>query len=105
MNPILNPNLPAPTQPFTLRDMSKVTLAIVHHSVTTLRTTMAQIDAMHRARGFIFFGYHFGINLSGKIWEGRPLSSVPAAAEGFNTNSVDICLIGNFQSNDAGYNG
>lgn len=102
---ILDPHLPPPTQPFEDRDMSGVVYAIVHHSDTPLDTTVAAIDQGHRARGFIYVGYHFEITTDGKVYAGRPITAVPAAAEGFNTDSVDICLIGDFQSDDPGYNG
>jgi|ERR1022692_61637 hypothetical protein len=99
------PGLPDPTEPYAPRSTNAVTLAIVHHSASPLTTTIQQIDAEHRARGFIYVGYHFTIDTNGNIDLGRPLWAIPAAAYGYNSNSVDICCIGNFQSDDPGYTG
>lgn len=101
----VQPPYPPTPQPYTDRDMSKVTYAIVHHSDTALSTTPLDIWNMHIARGFNGIGYHCLIDQAGIAYTGRPLAVVPAAAEGFNTDSVDVCLIGDFQSNDPGYNG
>ena len=102
---IYQPTYPAPTAAFTSRDMDQVNYAIVHHAVTSLKTSPEEIDQMHRARGFIYIGYHLLVNTYGEVFAGRPLSAVPAAAQGYNADSVDICLIGNFQSDEPGYNG
>lgn len=39
-------------------------------------------------------GYHYVVGVEGEIWEGRHLEEVPAAVKGFNSVSVNICLIG-----------
>jgi len=87
------------------RDLSEITLAIVHHSDTPADTTVLQIDQMHRARNFVMFGYSFAVGRDGSVTEGRKLTWVPAAAQGENRNSVDIVLIGQYEPAAAGYNG
>ena len=57
------------------------------------------IDQWHKERGFnsesgIHCGYHFFIQRSGKIQEGRPISEKGAHAKGYNSNSIGICLHG-----------
>jgi len=66
------------------------------------------INAWHAARGFRrqpqavrafnsrlpSIGYHYVIDLSGEVWNGRGLDEVGAHAAGFNANSVGICMVG-----------
>ena len=55
---------------------------------------VTDIDRMHRLRGFIKVGYHFVIKRDGTVQKGRELSEVGAHVEGFNSQSVGVCLIG-----------
>ncbi len=69
---------------------------------------MDDIDAWHKARGFLrgkldsaktnpalgHIGYHFVIYTNGAIASGRGLDEVGAHAQGFNRRSVGICLVG-----------
>jgi|HubBroStandDraft_6_1064221.scaffolds.fasta_scaffold02059_9 N-acetylmuramoyl-L-alanine amidase len=87
------------------RDLSVVVDEIIHHSAGPTTQTVLDIDAFHRARGYVMIGYTLIIGADGTVYQGRPLEMVPAAAQGFNTISVDICLIGNFQPDDPGYTG
>ena len=59
---------------------------------------MADIDRMHRLRGFLKVGYHFVIKRSGLIEPGRPLDERGAHVEGYNSQSIGICLIGGVDS-------
>lgn len=66
------------------------------------------IDAWHRQRGFhrsspiaqkfnpalTAIGYHFVVDLDGKVYTGRSLEEIGAHVEGFNARSVGICLVG-----------
>jgi len=48
-------------------------------------------------RRFDDIGYHFLIGPDGALYEGRPLSTVGAHAEGKNSGSVGICIIGDYR--------
>src|SRR5579872_5907546 len=87
------------------RDLSVVKYLGVHHSDTGANVGPLDIDQMHRARGFVMIGYSFVVARDGKIYRGRELHWVPAAAQGENTVSADICLIGQYEPTAAGYNG
>lgn len=52
------------------------------------------IKEWHLKRGFDNVGYHYFINKTGTIQEGRILELVPAAQRGHNTGSIAICLHG-----------
>jgi N-acetylmuramoyl-L-alanine amidase len=66
------------------------------------------IDDWHKARGFIrtkiprtainkknlHIGYHFIIRPDGIVKIGRDEEEIGAHVEGFNTNSIGVCLLG-----------
>lgn len=90
-----------------------VTLLLVHCSATPSGQALrgaapVTIDAWHRARGFqrgvlarrgfnpdlTAIGYHFVIDLDGRVWTGRHVDEVGAHAAGHNAYSIGICLVG-----------
>ena len=80
---------------------SKVTAIVIHYSATPIEKsyTAADIDAMHRARGFNEIGYHFFIRRDGTVETGRDLSQpgrfeVGAHSQGENSSSIGICYEG-----------
>ena len=82
---------------------------IVHHSASSRdKTTLEQIDAWHKARGFpkskkgYFVGYHYVIFGDGIIRQTRSDDEVGAHAKeaGMNFKSIGVCLTGNFEEED-----
>jgi hypothetical protein len=85
-------------------------LAIVHHTAGTNNYTRAQAAAIVRGievyhvqgNGWNDIGYNFLVDRFGTVYEGRAggmtRNVIGAHAEGFNTGSVGIALIGNFTS-------
>jgi len=83
---------------------------IIHESDTPngRPQTVEDIDQWHRERGFHrdpaavsafnptlqAIGYHYVIYVDGSLHTGRAESEIPAAVEGHNTTSINICLIG-----------
>ncbi len=71
-------------------------------------TPIERLDAMHQARGFkrqpawrsrfnpslTSIGYHYLIYLDGTVVTGRHLSEIGAHAEGWNSQSVGVCMLG-----------
>ncbi len=51
-----------------------------------------------RRRGWSDIGYHFVVDRSGRIWEGRPITQVGAHAgsQAANVRNVGVLLLGNF---------
>jgi hypothetical protein len=78
----------------------------IHHSAMYFRDTRpaacaAQIQAIQREhmqqRGYGDIGYHFLVDPSGRVWEGRELRWQGAHASGeHNIRNIGICLLGNF---------
>lgn len=76
--------------------MKPVSLLVVHCSATPAARDIgvAQLRAMHLARGFRDVGYHYIIRRDGRVEKGRPDNVMGAHVEGHNDGSLGICLIG-----------
>lgn len=58
---------------------------------------MRVIQSFHQhGRGWIDIGYHYVIDGSGRIWEGRPLGVIGAHVKDKNEGNVGISLMGDF---------
>lgn len=71
-------------------------LIIIHCAATPPSADIgrAEIDKWHRQKGWFEIGYHFVIRRNGKVETGRELMEVGAHAEGYNSVSVGVCLVG-----------
>lgn len=80
--------------------MRAITEIIVHCSATpaSLDIGAAEIDAMHRQRGFAGIGYHWVIRRDGRAEAGRSEADIGAHAAGRNAGSIGVCLIGGADS-------
>lgn len=86
--------------------MGAVHRVTIHHSAMYFRDTRpgtcaAQIQRIQRDhmqnRGYGDIGYHYLIDPSGRVWQGRDLALQGAHASGSNNvGNVGICLLGNF---------
>jgi len=76
-----------------------LTTIIVHHSALPLRDGPYEIQQLHlKYQGFADIGYHFLIDAGGCLYEGRSLLVRGAHTGGFNTGTVGIALLGNFET-------
>ena len=76
-----------------------VSMLVVHHSASSRATTTKKtIEKWHKARGFKEIGYHKLIDGTGKVIDGRSELKVGAHAKGANSNSLGVCLAGNFET-------
>ena len=80
---------------------SRVTVIVIHYSATPIERdfTAADIDRMHRARGFNEIGYHYFIRKDGTVETGRDLSQPGrfeqgAHSKGENSSSIGVCFEG-----------
>lgn len=86
--------------------MRAIHTIVLHHSATYADQDIgaAEIDAMHRARGFPPFrrpdgregwiGYHWVVRRMGLVEAGRPEALAGAHVRGHNTGTIGICLVG-----------
>lgn len=79
----------------------KVTHIVIHYSATAVERdySAADIDRMHKRRGFNEIGYHYFIRKNGTVETGRDLSQPGrfeqgAHVRGENANSIGICFEG-----------
>src|SRR4051812_20562403 len=92
------------------RYADSIRLAIVHHTVSTNTYSRSQsaaivrgIEVYHvKGNGWDDIGYNFLVDRFGQIFEGRyggiDRNVVGAHAQGFNSGTTGISLIGNYQS-------
>ena len=57
------------------------------------------VDLWHKQKGWIGIGYHYLIDLDGKVEKGRDESVIGAHCYGKNTNSLGICYVGGLDKN------
>jgi hypothetical protein len=72
---------------------------VVHHSALPLSEGPREIQRMHfEGQRRADIAYHFLIDDAGEIFEGRDIRVRGAHVGGYNTGSVGICLLGNFET-------
>ena len=77
--------------------MREINLIVIHCSATPEGRDISTetVRGWHvNERGWSDIGYHYVIELSGKVKVGRPLERAGAHVRGFNKNSIGICYIG-----------
>lgn len=88
--------------------MNKIDSIIIHCSATKANNNLkaADIDRMHRERGFNKIGYHYVIDLDGTIETGRAHNEYGAHCNtkglsnlSYNKHSIGICYIGGLDNN------
>lgn len=77
--------------------MRKISNIIIHCADTPNGDnsfTAAEIDKWHKQNGWQMIGYHFVIDVSGKLEKGRKVEMIGAHCKGENEHSIGICMIG-----------
>lgn len=95
-----------------LEPMVRPTRVTIHHSAMYFRDTRpasckAQLQMIQHEhmgnRGYGDIGYHYIIDPSGRIWEGREMRWQGAHASGDNNiANIGVCLLGNFMHGRTG---
>lgn len=55
------------------------------------------IRAAHVGQGWADIGYHYVVDPSGRVWQGRPLALQGAHVKVANPHNLGICVLGNFE--------
>jgi len=72
---------------------------IIHHSASSKNTPRDLILQWHQHRGFSDIGYHFVISgATGEVEIGREESLVGAHTKDNNSDSIGICVTGNYEN-------
>lgn len=93
-----------------MRRMHHVRRIILHHSefdfsgYGSIREVFEAIDSWHRKKWATGFGYHYLVGNgngvpAGRLVMGRPWKYKGAHCRGNNSDSLGICVIGNFMKN------
>lgn len=84
------------------KNRAKTDFIAIHCSATRPSQDIgaADINQMHRKRGFACIGYHYVIRRDGKIELGRPQNQIGAHVENWNSVSVGICMVGGVSEKD-----
>lgn len=75
---------------------------VVHTSASRPSATVNAkvIKAWHLAKGWKDIGYHFVINRDGTVEKGRNVDEIGAHVEGWNAQTLGICLVGGLAEKD-----
>lgn len=82
---------------------NKINAIVIHCSASRAGVDLraADIDKMHKERGFSGIGYHFVVDLDGRVEIGRPLPQDGAhcntpglSGQSYNKHSIGICYVG-----------
>ncbi|MEH7464736.1 peptidoglycan recognition family protein [Bacillus thuringiensis] len=82
-----------------LQPLQTVTHIIIHHTAENGWDVNKTHEFHKNSRGWSGIGYNYFIEENGTIYEGRGLH-IGAHAKGYNTNSIGICISGNFDIYD-----
>jgi len=81
-----------------LEERSVTDFFVIHHiGELTRDVSAAEIHQWHLDRGWAGIGYHFVIRPDGTIERGRPQHTKGSHCYGYNSQSVGINVVGNFQ--------
>ena len=68
---------------------------VLHHAAAKVCSPY-QVDSWHKANGWSGIGYHYFIRKDGTIYRGRPEWAIGAHASGKNSESIGVCVEGNY---------
>lgn len=76
--------------------MRQIQRIIIHCSATPegRDVSVATIRKWHLAQGYNDIGYHYVVELDGKIKPGRKEDVVGAHTKGYNSTSIGVCYVG-----------
>lgn len=80
----------------SLQKRSRTDYIILHHAASV----SCSPDDIHRihvsTNGWTGIGYHFYVRKDGSVYRGRPIDTVGAHCEDYNSRSIGICFEGNY---------
>lgn len=79
-----------------LEALDEVKKIIIHHTAGSGGESVEDIHAYHQRQGWAGIGYHYFIDRNGTVYRGRPEWAIGAHAYGYNSDSLGVCLAGNF---------
>lgn len=90
--------------------MRTIKSVILHHSGSSVDTTVESINSWHKERNFTKYldengivkhiGYHYIILGSSEIYRARPVEMIGCHTKYYNRDSIGICVTGNFMKDN-----
>ena len=94
---IIKPKITNIKELFPARSQRKMTKNIIIHHSASSDGNVFDIDNYHKnKKGWQSIAYHFFISKQGTIYQLHDINNVDASSYGNNSNSVSVCLQGNF---------
>ena len=81
-----------------LHERRTTDMIVVHHTASAADITVEDIHQMHLGNGWAGIGYHVIIYPDGTAHEGRPIDCIGAHCYEYNSHSIGVNLVGNFES-------
>lgn len=84
------------------KERQRTSHIVIHCSATKPEQDVgaSDIDRWHRQKGFLKIGYHYVIRRDGRVETGREELEIGAHAQGFNSVSLGICMVGGVDANN-----
>lgn len=82
---------------YPLTKRTKTISRIILHHAAAVTCTAAQIHDWHKSKGWCGIGYHYFVDKTGEVYQGRPVEYIGAHAGNNNGDSIGICFEGNFE--------
>ncbi len=79
-----------------LSKRAKTDYIILHHAASS-KCSADDIHRIHISNGWCGIGYHFYVRKDGSVCVGRPIDTIGAHTEDYNSISIGICFEGNFE--------
>ena len=73
---------------------------IIHHSASDNDDVWSIHNYHVNGNKWNGIGYHFVIHRNGDVYEGRPINTIGAHAQGENSDSIGICVCGDLHRNN-----
>lgn len=96
-------------KPWRLRESGKYSRITVHHAggsvdrETSWNGVVYRLEGIRKGHvdlGYGDIGYHFVIDASGRVWEGRSLGYEGAHVSGRNHGNIGVMVLGNFEEQE-----
>ena len=80
-----------------LHERRTTDMIVIHHTASASDITVEDIHQMHLGNGWAGAGYHVIIYPDGSAHEGRPIDCTGAHCYEYNSRSIGVNLVGNFE--------
>lgn len=84
------------------KNRTRTDFIAIHCSATSEKSDIGaeDIDRWHRKQGWACIGYHYVIRRNGTLEVGREEKKIGSHVQGFNSNSIGICMVGGVDADD-----